>query len=390
MTYTAYAGALRAIGQVEKAIGIIQRAIEQLPEHREFSNTLAYLYTLVDQYDQALQVADRLVEAYPGEPNSYDTRGDIYAYQGDLDRAIENYRRATEIEFYFGNSAGKLVSMYLYQGNYARAERLIDRIADEPDVGFQSAAWTSRAYLALYRGRFDRALGLLDEGIQWDRKNDAGDEHRIAKHNIKFLTYMEQEQFDLAWKEAEELNRFLNKWVPDDPFATRTSYALIYAAQGRMAKTDSLVQIIQTAIDPKSPAQISGYERIKGAIEYLTGDAAAAIEHLHRGLYDNAVPLFENRYLLGLAYLEAGRPAEAAEILEPALRRCDEHMMQFPIWAVKARFYLGQAYDRLGRREEALDRYEEFLEIWQDADEGLAEVEEARERVVELKMAAAK
>jgi len=390
MTYTAYAGALRYIRLPEKAIGIVQRAIEQLPEHGEFFNNLAYLYTLVDQYDQALQVADQLVQSAPEEPNSYDTRGDIYAFQGNLEKAIENYRRATEIEFYFGNSAGKLVSMYLYSGDYTAAERIIDRFADEPDVRFQSAARTSRAYLSLYQGRFDRALSLLDEGIQWDRKHDVEDEHHVAKHNIKFFIYLEQERFDLAWKEAEVLESYMSKWVPDDPFATRSSYALIYAAQGRVAQADSLMEIIRAAVDPKSPAEISGYDRITGAIELIKGNRAAAIDHLQRGLYEDSVPLFESRYLLGLAFLEADRPAEAVQILEAALRRHDERMMQFPIWVVTAKYYLAKAYEQLGQREQALARYEEFLGIWKDADEGIKEVEQARERVAELRMVSTK
>jgi hypothetical protein len=39
----------------------------------------------------------------------------------------------------------------------------------------------------------------------------------------------------------------------------------------------------------------------------------------------------------------------------------------------------------MGKRQEAIARYGEFLEIWKDADEGIEEVEEARERVAALR-----
>jgi hypothetical protein len=46
---------------------------------------------------------------------------------------------------------------------------------------------------------------------------------------------------------------------------------------------------------------------------------------------------------------------------------------------------LGLAYEKSGWHSKALDKYEEFLEIWKDADPGIPEVEDARERVARLK-----
>jgi serine/threonine protein kinase/tetratricopeptide (TPR) repeat protein len=390
MTYTAYGGAMRSIVRPDIALTVYQRAVENIPDFISGYNELAYLNILTGHTDRAIEAADRLVEIAPEEPNSYDTRGDIFAYHGDLDRAIENYRKATEIEFYFGNSVGKLAGMHIYKGEYDEARRIIGRFLDEPDIRFQSAARTSLAYIELYRGQIEQALSLFDEGIAWDRQQGIEDGNVVAKHNAKFLVYLEQDKIHSAWREARILDVYLTRLMPEDPFSSRTAYALLYAAQGETAKTDSLLQIIGEAIDRKSPSLVSGYERIRGVAELIRGNEQAAIDHLQRGLYENAVPLFESRYLLGLAYSAADQPDKVVEVLEPALRRYDEHMMQFPLWAVKARYHLARAYERLGRPREALARYEEFLDIWEDADEGLKEVEDVRERVAELKTTAAK
>ena len=385
MTYTAYAGALRYAGQPEKSIAVYERGIEQIPDDREFHNYIAYLYVLVDNREKAVEMADRIVELAPEEANSYDTRGDIYAFHGDLDKAIENYRKAVEIEFYFNNSIGKLTSMHIYKGEYAEAEKMINRIAEEPDVRFKSAARTGLAYIPLYQGKLNKALAMLDEGIAWDRKHGVDDHNLLAKHNVKFFVYFERGQSEPAWKEAEVLKEYMPRLHQEDPFSYRTAYILLYAQQGDFAKVDSLLQVIEDGLGPREPNIESGYHRMIGAVELLKGNWRSAIEHLQLGLYENSVPLFESRYLLGLASIQMGRYEQAVEVLEPALERYDEHMMQFPLWAVKARYHLAKAYDRLGRSQEALDRYEEFLNIWKDADEGIGEVEDARERVAVLR-----
>ena len=54
------------------------------------------------------------------------------------------------------------------------------------------------------------------------------------------------------------------------------------------------------------------------------------------------------------------------------------------IRAVKAYYLLGLAYERSGWNKKAIEQYEEFLEIWKDADPGIPEVEDAKERLEKL------
>jgi len=47
---------------------------------------------------------------------------------------------------------------------------------------------------------------------------------------------------------------------------------------------------------------------------------------------------------------------------------------------------LGLAYERSGWRDRAVEQYEEFLDIWKAADPGIAEIEDARERLAGLEV----
>jgi len=44
---------------------------------------------------------------------------------------------------------------------------------------------------------------------------------------------------------------------------------------------------------------------------------------------------------------------------------------------------VGKIYEQKGNK--AIEHYEKFLEIWKDADPGIAEVEDAKKRLVGLK-----
>ncbi len=46
---------------------------------------------------------------------------------------------------------------------------------------------------------------------------------------------------------------------------------------------------------------------------------------------------------------------------------------------------LSQVRQKKGLKDKAIEHYEKFLDIWKDADPGIAEVEDARKRVAGLK-----
>jgi tetratricopeptide (TPR) repeat protein len=88
---------------------------------------------------------------------------------------------------------------------------------------------------------------------------------------------------------------------------------------------------------------------------------------------------------LAQAYLELGRLGEAVLLLEQALSRYDVSRALHPIFAMKAYYVLGLAYEKSGWKAKAIEKYEEFLDIWKDADPGIPEVQDAKERLQKLR-----
>jgi tetratricopeptide (TPR) repeat protein len=51
----------------------------------------------------------------------------------------------------------------------------------------------------------------------------------------------------------------------------------------------------------------------------------------------------------------------------------------------KAFYMLGKIYQQQGNTAKAIEHYEKFLDLWKDADPGIAEVEDAEKRLAGLK-----
>ncbi len=83
---------------------------------------------------------------------------------------------------------------------------------------------------------------------------------------------------------------------------------------------------------------------------------------------------------LGRAYVEARRPREALRIYEQ-IRALGLAGLHQPLIGVLTLYRMGRAHEALGNRAAARARYEEFLELWGDADAEIPEVSEARRRL---------
>jgi len=51
----------------------------------------------------------------------------------------------------------------------------------------------------------------------------------------------------------------------------------------------------------------------------------------------------------------------------------------------KSFYMLGKIYEQQGNSAKAIEHYEKFLDLWKDADPGIAEVEDAKKRLAGLK-----
>ena len=130
------------------------------------------------------------------------------------------------------------------------------------------------------------------------------------------------------------------------------------------------------------------YPDLQGRIELERGNYALAIEYLQQ--VKTLIPYFNyNRHAwhlepLARAYFESGSFEMARQEYEFITTLRLGRYRDGDIYA-KSFYMLGRIAEELGDNKEARKQYSRFLDLWKDADPGIAEVEDARERVAGLK-----
>ncbi|MCK4449045.1 MAG: tetratricopeptide repeat protein, partial [Anaerolineae bacterium] len=265
------------------------------------------------------------------------------------------------------------------------AESLIKTLSSRSDKEARSFVSAGLAHMLAFQGKFEQALALLDQGIAADRSEGIEGWPKANKHLTKFFIYKAKiEDWDLALQEIEIIREIQGKLDLEDPVRLRDWYAIILALLGQISKADEALWTWRQDIDENDPIQMSRYHRFFGIVELIKGHPKTAITYLKKGLSENSMPIFVARYGLALAYVESGQMAEAVNVLEKAVLSYDDRRMRCPIWSVKTHYFLGLGYEELGRNKEAIGQYEEFLDIWKDADPGIPEVEGAKKRLGKL------
>jgi len=368
----------------QEAVYYLNKAIQIDPLYKVAYNNLAYTYNEMGDFDKSIWAINKYIELAPDEPNPYDTRADLYAWNGKLDQAIDSYKKALEIKPDFMNTQYKLGNMYLLKRDYARADSCYEAFSSSDNKLLRSGGRLDLFLVPLYQGKFEEALKVLDDGITADRMDRVEGEMVAYKHFEKAYLYERQKKMSLALKETEVGMEIYKKAKPNDPVYGRGDYAYLLAKSGRIAEAEELARALKKDLAGKDLTQMTSYWWTLGEIELAKGDTNQALSYLERVYKDSPTPSFELRCNLAEIYLKRGRLDEAVTQLEKALSRYDDDRA-WTTMAVKSYYLLALAYEKSGWNKKAIEKYEEFLDIWKNADPGIPEVTDAKERLKKLK-----
>ncbi len=372
------------LGQPEEAVRRLTKAIEIDPLYKFAYNMLAYAYDDIGDFEKSIWAINKYISLAPDEANPYDSRGEIYAFNGKIEQAIESFREAEKRKP--GFSLDNLGHMYLFKREYARAESCYKELASSSEKETRSQGRTYLAYVPLYQGKFEDALKVLDDGVAADRMEQVKGTQNAYKHLLKATIYEDKKNLNLALEEAKIGMEGYAEANPENPVGLRPFYTYILAKSGKSPQAEKLAHDMKNSIEEKDPSKMHFYWLALGFIELAKGEPNTAETHLEKAIDEAMSPLFQARFSLARAYLKSGRLGEAVASLEKALKRYDEYRLVFAIWAVKAHYFLGLAYEKSGWNKKAIEQYEEFLEIWKNADPGIPEVEDAKEKLEKLRV----
>ena len=347
--------------QYEKALFHYNKAIELDPLDMNSHRMSGYIYEQLGDKEKALESLNMAASVAPGEAAPHTSKGHFYSRNGMIDKAIESYKKALEIKPNFHWARSSLGDRYLCKRDYANAEDCYQHLASSTFSEIRPWGRLLLAFVPLYQGKFEKALEVLEDGLAADRMEQAGGYWNSIKHCYKARIHIEKRNFDLISDDIGEIGCVLSQMQ-------------------LLIESEDFVKAEEIA----NTLDGSYKNALLGFIELARGNPETAVIFLEKNVEQTKSPDFDDCYLLANAYLEIGELGGAVSQLEGALSRNGHFHLRSVIWTVKAHYLLGLAYERSGWTNKAIEQYEEFLEIWKDADAGLPEVEDASKRLALL------
>jgi serine/threonine protein kinase/Tfp pilus assembly protein PilF len=347
----------RAKGMYDKSQEVLEYYLNNFSDHLKIRERLAWNFLNQGKYELALNEIDKAIRLYPDNFDNYLIKGYIYHLSGDLIEAEKEYSRALDTDnkyMHMGPKVG-LSLLFLLQGKYKKAK---DQIAQAIQIAEELGADTLKlnlqsfsTYVNFNMGNFEEAVDEIENALKASIEAENIPQQRIALI-IKGILYLETGLMAEAQSIAAELRNLIQKGI--NKKAIKFHYFLVGMIEKRKANYAEAIKNLNNAIS-LLPYQSSTFDWHAFFIEPL------ASAYFQSGDIENAQAEYER-----IISLTTGR-----------LRFGDIYAKNF--------YMLGKIFEKKGWKGKAIEHYEKFLNLWKDADPGIAEVEDARKRLAGLK-----
>jgi len=360
--YKFLAQAYCAMGLYEKAVECLNFFLENIEESEFVRSRLALAYLSQGDYNSALLEIEKSPKLDPNLDHLYATGRLIYCrddFQG-AEKAFEELKKSQHLWLQY-TAFLSLHNTMLAQGRYEEARvHLRDGIAFAEKYGlddFGAELYLVLLYNYIKAGQPEEAINAFD--VSWEIAHNAGFFTEALKRRLMHLSGMAMLEIgDL--EEAQTISTSLKDFIDSgkNKKAIRLFYHLSGLIEERNGNLEKALELFSDALE------LAPYEHDSEV--YLRLDRAPYLESLGRtyfkmGELEKAIEHFEKIQSLTLGRLDYGDIC------------------------AKSYYTLGKICEQKGWEGKAIENYEKFLSLWKDADPGLPEVEDAKERLAGLR-----
>jgi serine/threonine protein kinase/tetratricopeptide (TPR) repeat protein len=364
----------------EEALSVAKQGLAHYPDNVRLGGGYGACLATLGHLEDALEVAIDHVRRHPANPNGWDDLGLRWLSLGMPDSAEVAFRRAIELDTRFEIS---MALCAFARGDVDEAIEILERIlardalldGERVLILAENRHHPSLSFLYAEAGRFKQSLEFIEDARQYISVAPA--EIALMRNRAILLLRMGRAEEVLDW--ARSLKRLSD--VPD----ART-FSVHYGAQalvalGRLDEARPLVSTMRDMEKEFGGAVLSHSHKLSAQIALAENKPKVALEsleemkrlgiHYYGGLID-----IEYRESVARVLQMAKRLDEAAVVHEDMLKVYAGHAL--------SHYGLGKIYQELGRSVDAKREFSEFLEMWSEADEGLPQLVDARERLSAL------
>jgi tetratricopeptide (TPR) repeat protein len=283
--------------------------------------------------------------------------GNIKQTKGDLIEAEAEYSKLLQTQSVRGQINGRywLAHLYLLQGKFGRCGQElaagIEHARDTGQIKLESDLLLAQAFYLLQLKKFEEAIEAAEAAFRTAEEANSKDNRKHALH-CEALAYVQLGKYAEVDETGDRLRAFIEQ--TDTPSHLR-HYKHIQAVRARHeGRNAEAIALLEDAI-ALLPAQ--KYNNDKHAMYY----EALAFLYYESGDVDKALSQYE-----AVTRLTTGR-----------LTTGDQY--------TKSLYMLGKIHQEQGRDSEALDYYQKYLNLWENADPGIEEIDQARTQIRNLK-----
>jgi eukaryotic-like serine/threonine-protein kinase len=361
-------------GKPQQARELLQQGLALDPKSEDLLNFQSYELALSGDINGALASNDAYTAVRPGDPNPFDTRGDILYMAGRDDEAVGAYRKVLELKPDFTNYGEylKLAIVYTDQKKPDMANAAFQQLAQH-ESSF-SRPWLPgfEAQLKQSRGDLEGALASYREAVvQLGRAKQSEAAEEFLRPFAVMSVIMGEGPSAISFVQQQKLD--------DEQLQT---LAFLQTLAGNTSVAQQTLQRYAAShpwIAPRAIEIDQAYADVSAAVQ--RGDGQAALSRAA------AIPDFQEPYLLFLKarsrllindYSPAEEEFRAILRVERSLANPRSLVERFPLPGILSHYYLGQLYERTGKRDQAINEFQEFLSHFSSSQTRLAQVGDAR------------
>ena len=362
-------------GQLEKSKQVSDLWAQSYPRDTEPHLNLGYIYAVFGEYEKAQEATREGVRLDPDISTGYTNLIQGYGLLNRLDLAKATYQEAIKRMPDNGGPHAMMYGVAFLEHDTAEMQRQANWAKGKP--GVEDGVLSYQSDTEAFFGHLGKARELSQRAVQSAKQNDQ--KETAAEWQVNAA--LREAEFGNAARARQQAAS-----VADDLPALA---ALAFARAGDPERAQKLVDELQPQAPPDNVFVNYWLPTVQAAIELDRKNPAKAIEFLNSVAYESGQGadfeygvMYYPAFVRGQAYLQLHQGPEA--ITE--FKKLTDHpsmLANNPLF-VLAHLGIARALALQGQRDKSRPAYQEFFNLWKDADPDIPILQQAKAEYAKL------